>query len=325
MRKYSVIIPIYNRPEELDELLESLKLQTYTDFEIIIVEDGSELSSEQIAKKFAHVLHIQYFSKKNEGQGFARNYGAEYAKGEFLVFFDSDVIVPPKYFETVELFLQKNNIEAFGGEDKASVDFSVFQKALSYAMTSILTTGGIRNTNKNIGGSYQIRSYNCGIKLALFKKIGGFKKTNMGEDMELNNRLEKIGTIKCLIPHAGVYHKRRGNFKSFYQQVFSFGQTRVQLKKRFGIPIKLVHLFPVSFVIYTVIACFLIFTSNPYSLVPILLIVFYFSVILVHASISSKNLKIGILSVMASFIQQVAYGLGFLKEVFFPMKKIDPN
>lgn len=321
MIKYSVVVPIYNRPKELDELLESLTLQEFTDFEVIIVEDGSSISSEQIVKKFEFLLKLQYFSKPNEGQGFGRNYGAKYASGDYLIFFDSDVIVPKEYFKTVDAYLEDHILDAFGGEDRASDDFSDFQKALSYSMTSVLTTGGIRNKNQNVGGNYHIRSYNCGIKSSLFREIGGFKKTNMGEDMELNNRLEKLQVLKCLIPNAFVYHKRRGDFTSFFKQIFSFGRTRVQLKNIFGIPIKIVHLFPVGFVLFIIFAFLVIWLNIDNKYLPIGLLSLYFGAIFVHSTVSTLNLKVGFLSTIASFIQHLAYGLGFLKEVLFPDKK----
>ena len=321
MIKYSVVVPIYNRPKELEELLESLILQEFTDFEVIVIEDGSSISSEHIAKKYDSLLNLQYFSKTNEGQGFGRNYGAEYASGDILIFFDSDVIVPKEYFKTVDAYLEDNKIDAFGGEDRASDDFSDFQKALSYSMTSVLTTGGIRNKNQNAGGNYQIRSYNCGINSDLFRQIGGFKKTNMGEDMELNNRLEKLQISKCLIPNAFVYHKRRGDFTSFFRQIFNFGRTRVQLKNLFGIPIKIVHLFPVGFVIFTIFAFLSIGFNTDFELLPIGLLGLYFGAIFVHSTISTESLKVGFFSVIASFIQHLAYGLGFMKEMFFPDKR----
>jgi glycosyltransferase involved in cell wall biosynthesis len=298
MIKYSVVVPIYNRPKELEELLESLTLQEFTDFEVIIIEDGSNISSEHIVKKYESSLKLQYFSKTNEGQGFGRNFGAKQASGDFLIFFDSDVIVPKEYFKTVNAYLEDHKIDAFGGEDKASVDFSDFQKALSYSMTSVLTTGGIRNKNQNAGGNYQIRSYNCGIKSELFREIGGFKKTNMGEDMELNNRLEKLQVLKCLIPNAFVYHKRRGD-----------------------LTIKVVHLFPVGFVLFTIFALLSIGLNTEYKFLPIGLLSIYFGAIFVHSAVSTLNLKVGFLSTIASFIQHLAYGLGFLKEVLFPNKK----
>lgn len=315
MSKYSVIIPIYNRPNELDELLGSLCLQTFADFEVIIVEDGSTLISEKIYEKYKSKLRISYFYKINEGQGFGRNFGSKYATGKYLVFFDSDVVVPKSYFEIVNDFINKHDLDAYGGEDRASEDFSPFQKALSYSMTSFLTTGGIRNKNNNVGGNYQIRSYNCGIKSSVFNEIGGFKKTNMGEDMELNNRLEKNQANKTMIPGAFVYHKRRGNFKSFFQQIISFGQTRVQLKKNFNIPIKLVHLFPLGFVLFTITSLALTTLSGGLSKVPLYTLLTYLGLILVHSTMKNKSIKVGLLSVIASFTQHWAYGLGFLKEL----------
>jgi glycosyltransferase involved in cell wall biosynthesis len=208
--KFSIIIPIFNRPDELQELLESLEKQTYTNFEVIIIEDGSTLKSEEVANSFSKKLDIKYFFKVNEGQGFARNFGALQSIGEYLIFFDSDVIVPKNFFEILKEKTNLSLIDAYGGPDLASEDFTDFQKAISFSMTNILTTGGIRNKSSNLGGNFQMRGFNMGIKKEVFTQIGGFKKTNMGEDMELNNRIEKLGII--ISTRIGRFSQKKGVF-----------------------------------------------------------------------------------------------------------------
>ncbi|MBK6977735.1 MAG: glycosyltransferase [Cytophagaceae bacterium] len=316
MKRFSVIIPIYNRPEELDELLESLEKQTFKDFEVLVVEDGSTHKCDEVVKHYSSLLDIKYFFKKNEGQGFARNYAATHAEGEYLVIFDSDVVVPREYFEIVDEALTESNLDAYGGEDRADEYFNDHQKALSFAMTSIFTTGGIRSKKSNAGGSYQIRSYNMGIKAAVFKEIGGFKKTNMGEDMELNHRLQKGGYSKELIEGAYVYHKRRGDFGNFFKQILSFGRTRIQLKRDYNIPIKIVHTLPVLFTLFILSLPFQFFINKELFDLSLGILWLYFLIIFISASITQKSLNVGILSIPASFIQLFAYGFGFILEVF---------
>ena len=141
---FSIIIPLYNRPVEIKELLMSLTEQEYKSFEVIIVEDGSSRPSEDIVAKFKDSLDVHYFYKENEGQGFARNYGFERAKGDFFIVFDSDIIVPTDYFKNVMIGLERDHWDAFGGPDAAHKSFTAIQKAISYSMTSPFTTGGIR-------------------------------------------------------------------------------------------------------------------------------------------------------------------------------------
>jgi glycosyltransferase involved in cell wall biosynthesis len=314
--KFSIIIPIFNRPDELQELLESFEKQTYTDFEVIIVEDGSMLKCEDISNNFSKVLNIKYFYKNNEGQGFARNFGAKHAIGTYLVFFDSDVIVPKDYFKTLDEITRTKEIESFGGRDLASPDFTDFQKAISYSMTGFLTTGGIRNKGANLGGNFQLRSFNMGLKKTIFESIGGFKKTNMGEDMELNNRLENQNYKKEFIETLGVFHKRRGTFKSFFKQVYSFGQTRVQLKREFNIPIKVVHLFPVIFFLFIIsIPISFLFYHSIFRF-SLFILTLYLALIFILSSLQNKSIKVGILSIPAAFIQLFSYGMGFIMEIF---------
>ena len=87
---FSVIIPLYNRPQEIKELLDTLVLQTYRQFEVLVIEDGSTDSAESIVETFSNRLDIMYFTKANEGQGFTRNFGFARANGDYFIIFDSD-------------------------------------------------------------------------------------------------------------------------------------------------------------------------------------------------------------------------------------------
>lgn len=321
MRKFSVIIPIYNRPDELQELFESLTHQSYTNFEIIVIEDGSMLKCDTVCEFYKDKLDIKYFYKENGGQGFARNFGFEKASGDYFVQLDSDAIVPDTYFEIVNTEIDKHGLDAYGGPDAAHASFTPTQKAINYAMTSFLTTGGTRGKSKNLGGKFHPRSFNFGLSREVWEKVGGYKITRMGEDIEFSIRIIEAGFKVELIPAAFIYHKRRTSLSQFYKQLFFFGRARVNIWRFFPKELKLVHLFPVAFTLFIWSLAF------QYLMFPIL---FYLSFALllifvlanfVKASIENKSLKVGILAIPASLIQLFAYGMGFIKEMFLSSEK----
>lgn len=304
---YSIIIPVYNRPDEMDELLASLELQTYKAFEVIVVEDGSSVSSEPLVSKYQKTLSLKYFCKPNSGPGLSRNYGAERSKGDYLIFVDSDCILPEQYLEEIEKELKMQPVDLFGGADKADNSFSNIQKAINYSMTSFLTTGGIRGGRKRLDNFYP-RSFNLGVSREAFEAIGGFSSMRFGEDIDFSIRILKKGYTSRFFPNAWVYHKRRTNLKKFFKQVYNSGMARINLYRKFPETLKVVHLLPAMFIIGLV--CLFIFSFfNVYALLPIAVFIFF---ILMDALVKTKSLYIGILSVAASFIQLLGYGSGFL-------------
>ncbi len=311
---FSVIIPVYNRPDELADLLDSLTRQTYTDFEVLVIEDGSTNKSDRVVAAYQNRLTLRYFQKENTGQGFSRNYGFERAEGDYFVVFDSDAVVPPGYFAAVENYLTHTALDAYGGPDAASPDFSDTQKAISYAMTSVFTTGGIRGKKQNVGGKFLPRSFNMGLSKWVFQETGGFAKRDMGEDMELSTRLIRLGYRVGLIPEAGVYHKRRGTLGAFFRQIINFGRTRVQLQRQYGIPIKLVHLFPVLFTLGWLSLPILALIFAPLAGAGLAAYMLFALLVLVDATRQEGSLRVGWLSMLAAFTQLSAYGLGFLGE-----------
>src|SRR5882757_5225810 len=253
---FSIIIPLYNRPHEIKELLESLTLQTYKQFEVLIIEDGSVNDAEQIVQSFSVILDVSYYVKPNSGQGFSRNYGFERAKGDYFIIFDSACLIPPNYLQIVKDSLTKNWLDAYGGPDEAHPSFTPTQKAISYSMTSPFTTGGIRGNKKGIG-QFHPRSFNMGISRQVWEKAGGFIITRLAEDIEYSIRIHSLGFKIGLIPEAIVYHNRRTDFVKFYKQLHFFGRARINIYKFFPGQLKLVHFFPTVFtlgLIFTVIA-----------------------------------------------------------------------
>lgn len=325
MRFYSIIVPVYNRPKEVEELLESLTLQTYKNFEVLIIEDGSTHDCKSIASTFQTKLNLQYFYKENTGQGFSRNYGFERAKGDFFIVFDSDCIIPTTYFEIVEAYLEENKLDAFGGPDAALESFTATQKAISYSMTSFFTTGGIRGGKVQIG-TFRPRSFNMGISKEVFEKTGGYVITRMAEDLEFSIRIEKAGFIMGLIPEAKVYHKRRTNLIQFYKQLFFFGRGRINIFRFYKSELKPMHFFPAAF---TIGLCFIpVFRSFSIAQGNILLgLYLLYSVIIFADSLFKTNqFKVAFISIAAAFTQLVAYGLGFLKELLtFMMGQRHPS
>ncbi|RXK52192.1 glycosyltransferase [Aquirufa rosea] len=313
---FSVIIPVYNRPQELDELLACLSNQSYNTFEILVIEDGSSISSKKVAEKYQDKLQIHYFFKENAGQGFARNYAFERAKGDFFIILDSDALVESSYLEEVNLGIKEKNLDLFGGPDKDHPSFSPIQKAISFSMTSLFTTGGIRGKEKNVGGQFHPRSFNMGISRKVWEATKGFKITRMGEDIEFSIRSLSLGFKSALLPKAFIYHKRRTDFSQFYKQLHFFGRARINISRFYPNELKWVHFFPACYLIGLFISLLSLIVIPSIGKIMGLMVLLYWFAIFIDAIFQSKSLKIGILGLIAANIQLIAYGQGFLEEAW---------
>jgi len=310
---FSIIIPLYNRPQEINELLGTLTQQTYKQFEVLVIEDGSVHKAEDIVTGYSGKLDISYFLKENEGQGFTRNFGFERAKGDYFIIFDSDCLIPPDYLQIVNDSLNANWLDAYGGPDGAHPSFTPIQKAISYSMTSPFTTGGIRGNKKGIG-QFHPRSFNMGISRKVWENAGGFIITRLGEDIEYSIRIHSLGYKIGLIPDAIVYHKRRTDFVKFYKQLHFFGRARINIYKFFPDQLKAVHFFPAAFTLglgFTIVANIF---SWPIAILCNCVLALIILLIFFHALWQNKSLKIAFLSIIAAFTQLTAYGLGFLQD-----------
>ena len=308
-KSLSFIIPVYNRPEEIRELLASFEEQSYTvDYEIVIVEDGSQFTAEDEVKVFSR-LPISYYFKENSGPGDSRNYGMQRAKGDYFIILDSDCILPPHYIEAVQKNLQEKPIDFFGGADAAHANFSDLQKAINYSMTSFLTTGGIRGSDRG-RKDFQPRSFNMGLSKEAFLASGGFGDIHPGEDPDLTLRLWKLGFRSRFMPEAFVYHKRRISWGLFYKQVRKFGLVRPILNKWHPASVKITYWFPSLFVLGVLVAFVLLFAGVA---LPFLVLTFYLIVVCMDASVREKSFKIGIMAVLATAVQFIGYGFAFLE------------
>jgi glycosyltransferase involved in cell wall biosynthesis len=310
---FSIIIPLYNRPQEIDELLHTLTQQTYTQFEVLIIEDGSKIDAKDIIDSYADSLDIKYFYKENGGQGFARNFGFEHAKGDYFVIFDSDCLIPVDYLEIVKNHLLKHQLDAYGGPDGAHPSFTPVQKAISYSMTSPFTTGGIRGNKKHIG-QFHPRSFNMGISREVWERTGGFILTRLGEDIEFSIRIQSMGFKIGLIPDAIVFHKRRTDLKQFYKQLHFFGRARINIYKHFPSELKMVHFFPALFTLFLMASLILNAFAHPLAEFCNTLIAIFILLIFFHSWKVNKSAKVAFLSIAASFVQLTAYGLGFMQD-----------
>ena len=310
---FSVIIPLYNRPDEIRELLETLTLQTYKQFEVLVIEDGSTKDAAEIVQGFSDKLDIKYFVKPNSGQGFSRNFGFEKAKGDYFVIFDSDCLIPEDYLRIVNDSLTKNYLDAYGGPDDAHPSFTPIQKAISYAMTSPFTTGGSRGSKKAIG-QFHPRSFNMGLSRQVWEKAGGYIITRLGEDIEFAIRINSLGFKTGLIPDAKVYHKRRTDFLRFYKQLHFFGRARINVYKFFPKGLKLAHFFPAAFTLFLAFTLVANIARWPIVQLCNILLVVYILLIFFHAWFKTKSIKIAFLSVIASLTLLIAYGLGFMQD-----------
>jgi len=307
---FSFIIPVYNRPGEIKELLQSFEKQTYKEpYEIVIIEDGSTISCEPVIGNFKNSLDITYFKKSNSGPGDSRNYGMQRAKGNYLIVLDSDCLLPPQYLSAVSESLLENFVHCYGGPDAAHSSFTLVQKAINYAMTSVLTTGGIRGAKKAVN-KFQPRSFNMGISKIAFEDVGGYGHIHPGEDPDLTFRFWKKGYETKLISEAFVYHKRRINWNKFYQQVKKFGMVRPILNKWHPETSKLTYWFPTLFCFGLVVAIVL-FAAGVVQ--PLWLIAFYFLLIFCDSLLKNRSMAVALLSLVAVGIQFLGYGYGFLK------------
>jgi glycosyltransferase involved in cell wall biosynthesis len=319
---FSLIIPVFNRPDEVKELLESLQQVEFADgFEVVIIEDGSTLPCKEIVAQFRE-LSISYYFKPNSGPGDSRNYGMQKAKGDYFIIFDSDCIIPKHYLTEVQRYLSDYYVDCFGGPDQALDSFSNIQKAINFAMTSIMTTGGIRGASEKLN-KFQPRSFNMGLSKVAFEKSGGFGNIHPGEDPDLSIRLWNLGFETRLFPAAYVYHKRRINWSKFYKQVNKFGKARPILNSWYPKYSKLTFFFPTFFILGFGVALISLLFGNV-----ILLFIYciYFILLFILSLYQNRNLLIAVLSLLAVGIQFYGYGLGFLKSfLFIQVLKKDPK
>ncbi len=343
--RYSFVIPVYNRPDEVDELLESLTHQSFTDFEVVIVEDGSTVPCRHIVEKYASALPVHYYEKPNSGPGQTRNYGVERCTGEYVIVLDSDCILPPDYLQAVEDEVRHEPADAFGGPDRAHKSFTPVQKAINYAMTSFFTTGGIRGGSKKKMDKFYPRSFNMGIRKDVYQALGGFSKMRFGEDIDFSIRIFKGGYRCRLFPEAWVWHKRRTDLKKFFKQVHNSGIARINLYKKYPESLKLVHMLPAIFtvgvglllllliigILFMGLGAFTIYRAPAVgvqcitgpvavlalgwitTLIAIAPLLLFSLIICTDSAIRNRSLWIGLLSVPASFIQLTGYGTGFLR------------
>lgn len=343
--KYSIIVPVFNRPDEVDELLQSLTQQTLQDMEVIIVEDGSGVPCDKVVRHYADKLRLRYYSKENSGPGQTRNFGAERSQGEYLIILDSDCVLPPTFLQAIDDELCREECDAWGGPDRAHDSFTPIQKAISYSMTSFLTTGGIRGGKKQMDKKFYPRSFNMGIRRSLYAKLGGFSPMRFGEDIDLSLRIYKSGAGCRLFPEAWVWHKRRTDFRKFFKQVHNSGIARIHLMKRHPGSLKPVHVLPAAFTLATIgmlsfsllglmlqslllvatlcsgalhASAYVLLCSNLIAMavafvLPLLPLVLFSLIIFTDSALRHGNVRIGLLSVEACFVQLLGYGSGFLR------------
>jgi len=316
--RYSIIVPVFNRPDEVDELLESLSSQTLTDFEVVIVEDGSQIPCKDVCDKYANILDLHYYFKENSGPGQSRNYGVERAQGEYVIILDSDAVTPPGFMQAIDDELKRQPTDAWGGPDAAHESFSDIQKAISYAMTSFFTTGGIRGGKKQLDKKFYPRSFNLGVRREVYQQLGGFtterfsKMSLYGEDIDFSLRIYKNGYNCRLFPEAWLWHKRRTDFRKFWRQVYNSGYARINLWRKYPEALKPVHALPAVFTIG--VAGLLLFSV--FSVLALIPLILYSALIFIDSTIRNKSVMVGLKSIPAAFIQLIGYGVGFLESLF---------
>jgi glycosyltransferase involved in cell wall biosynthesis len=315
MINYSIIVPVHNRPGEIKELLDSLSNQRFKDFETIVIDDGSTLKADCIVRAFKGKIDVVHYYKDSSGPGLTRNFGCSRARGDYFIILDSDCIVPENYLENVNNYLSRNHLDVFGGPERPHPSFTSIQRAITYSMTSFLTTGGIRGGKRHIG-KFHPRSFNMGMSKEVFRRTQGFSSMRYGEDVEFSVRTIASGFKTGLIDEAFVYHKRRTSIVQFFDQVFHSGSARIEIFKLHRAELKLVHLFPAAFTTYSLATLFAALVDVKTHLLLGSLLMIYFMLILIDSTIRNRSLKIGFLSIIASFVQLIGYGVGFVSAFF---------
>lgn len=314
--RYSFVVPVYNRPSEVAELLESLCAQRGGDFEVVVVEDGSTDPCRAAAERYADRMEVRYFEKPNSGPGPSRNYGVERARGEYVLILDSDVVVPPGYLEAVEAELAAEPCDLFGGPDRAHPSFTRTQKAINYAMTSYFTTGGIRGGRRGLDRFFP-RSFNMGVRREAYLRLGGFAAMRFGEDIDFSIRAIEDGCRSRLFPGAWVWHKRRTGLRKFFRQVHNSGIARIHLSRRHPGTLKAVHTLPALFTIgcalLVALAVAAALSGCPHWWALTLPLALFAAVVLTDAALRERSLATGLLAVAASCVQLWGYGSGFLR------------
>ncbi len=306
---FSIIVPVYNRIDEVHDLLKSLQAQTDKCFEVVLVEDGSTEPCREVAEEYAaNDLNVKYFYKDNEGRSIARNHGMERAEGDYFVFFDSDCVIPPTYFETLSKLLKERPLDCFGGPDAAHSSFTTTQKAINHTMTSFLTTGGIRGGKVSLE-KFVPRTFNMGFSRAVYEKVGGFREM-FSEDIDMSTRIRRAGFTIGLYHEAPVYHKRRIDFRKFWRQVYVFGMSRITLKLLYPDSLKAVHALPAIAVVIGLTLLTLAVVVSWWWIVPLIV---YLLAIFISALLATRSAVIAIKAVPAAVIQLGGYGCGFIK------------
>lgn len=312
---FSLVIPVYNRPEEIRVVLEGLSQQTYKNFEVIVVEDGSVNKSETIVASFQDRLDVHYHYIENIGQGFARNYGFKQSKGDYIIILDSDIIIPTFYLEKIYRYLLKDPLDCFGGPDKAHPAFSPLQKAIDYALTSYLTTGGIRGNAHSVSKFYP-RSFNMGIKREVYAQTGGFNMPDWGEDLEFSMRIEKAGFKIGLIKDAFVYHIRRPSLKAFFVQMVRIGKSRVNIARLYPGSTKAVHLIPLLAYLYLLLGIISWFTTPVVARAMLTVVLLYLVGVILESFFRHRSLEVSFLCLLTAPSVFFGYGWGLMRYTF---------
>lgn len=312
---YSLIIPVYNRPDDIEEVLKGLTKQTYSNFEVIVVESGSTVRSNEVVAGFQSQLNIRYAPTGNHGQGFSRNFGMEQARGDYFIILDSDIIIPPDYLKHVHEGIQHQQLDAFGGPDRGHASFTPVQKAVDFALTSFLTTAGTRGRKRGVG-EYHPRSFNMGFSQEVYEATGGYRLPNCGEDIDLSIRIHQQGFQVGLIPEAYIYHKRKRTLLGFWQQMVWFGKSRINLARLFPGSLKPIYFLPLVFCAYLLLTLILLFIMPSLGKWLLAMLVLYAVAVTIEGSLRYKSLRVGILSVFTAFIVFLGYGYGLVKYYF---------
>ena len=223
----SIVVPVYNVVDYLEECLNSVIAQTYKDWELIIVDDGSSDGSSMICDKYANDK-IKVLHKQNAGLSSARNLGLQHAKGQYIAFIDSDDVILPNYFQTLISLAGKHNA------DIVCSIISIYGKVPD----NCHTVEEVLNTNEAMKQLIIQNKYNHGVCVKLFKreiaKQVDFKFGYTSEDVLYSYETFKIASKIVFTSYSGYLYRIRENSITthpFTQRNFDLFKIMLLIKK----------------------------------------------------------------------------------------------
>jgi glycosyltransferase involved in cell wall biosynthesis len=251
---FSIVIPTYNRASLIKKTIDSILNQTYTNFEILIVDDGSTDNTEDVINQISDP-RIHYYKIPNSERGFARNYGTKHSQGDYITFLDSDDVLLPNHFSNATESLKKYNTPPFlhlGYEIVDSNNKLLFKiNKLKNDHINFLIRGNslscngcflrkdiakqfLFNEDRNLSGSEDWELWfrvlaNCGIKVDNRVSATMYNHENRSVSLSLGEEKKLVLRKELALKYAFNDQKVKEHFARHYREIDAFGDSYIAL------------------------------------------------------------------------------------------------